>query len=70
MDQWREEVQSLLARDTVLSPISEEPDLRPFLFDPNSLSLQGFDSIGLNKRLSNTILNYCEKGGASGLNLI
>ncbi|MDA1119406.1 MAG: helix-hairpin-helix domain-containing protein [Bacteroidetes bacterium] len=63
MDQWREKVQSLIAMDTLMIPGGKVPDLKPFLFDPNTLSLQEFDSMGLNKRLSTTILNYREKGG-------
>lgn len=34
-----------------------------FEFDPNTLSLQGWQRLGLNERTSRTILNYTGKGG-------
>ena len=37
--------------------------LKPFSFDPNSISEEGFIKLGLSNKLSKTILNYRNKGG-------
>jgi competence ComEA-like helix-hairpin-helix protein len=62
--EFREEIAQLMAKKEALSGYGDDKvDVILFKFNPNTLTKQGFISLGLSTKQSQTILNYRNKGG-------
>lgn len=49
--------------NTQLNDTGKLPPAKLFYFDPNTISVEGFISLGLRERTARTIINYRSKGG-------
>jgi competence ComEA-like helix-hairpin-helix protein len=54
---------AIIEQHKVTIPRDEEVTLKPFMFNPNDVTSSNLQAMGFNKRLSERIVRYREKGG-------
>ena len=62
-NEFKEEIKELLAQNNKEETNESNKSQNLFKFNPNTLSLDGFTSLGLSQKQAQTILNYRSKGG-------